>query len=204
MRHASITYQALRVAARGFAATALLVIIFVAGTSAAIIAQADRRETRRADAILVMGAAQWNGRPSPALRARLDSALTLYRRGFASRIILTGSAAPGDQYSEAAVARTYLIERGVDPGVLLIEEQGASTLSSLRAAVTIARAEGIKSVILVTDPYHQLRALKIARDHGLQTYAEPVRDSTPTSTVARAGSIAREAWAYLGYVLLGR
>lgn len=193
-----------RRAFRALGATSLLLVLLIIGLSIVIRAQAQKHEARRADAILVMGAAQWDGKPSPVLEARLTTALSLYRRGLSNRLILTGGIAPGDVQSEAAVARSYMIENGVDPAVLLIEEQGRDSVSSLMAAATIAQSQDIRSVVVVTDPYHELRALKIARDLGLEAYGEPVDSTIPQSSLERIRVTVYEAVGYLGYVLFGR
>jgi uncharacterized SAM-binding protein YcdF (DUF218 family) len=155
----------------------------------------------RVGAALVLGAAQWNGDPSPVLRARLDHALDLYRRGQVRQIILTGGVGVGDTTSEAAAGKQYLLEQGMPPDALLLEDQGTTTWESLRNAVPLARAHRIGAVLLVSDPFHMLRSLKMARDLGLIAYGSPTRTSPISgSTLEEARYVVREAWAYLVYL----
>jgi uncharacterized SAM-binding protein YcdF (DUF218 family) len=122
-----------------------------------------------------------------------------------SRIILTGAAPDGVATSEAAAGQTYLVERGVPPETLLLEEQGTSTLESLRSAAAQARAGGVASALLVSDPAHMLRALKIARDLDLTAYGSPTFTSPATrSFTGELAYVAREAWAYVVYIFTRR
>ena len=155
----------------------------------------------RVGAALVLGAAQWNGNPSPVLRARLDHALELYRRGQVRQIILTGGTGPGDTTSEAAAGKQYLIAQGMAADALLLEEQGTTTWESLRNAVPLARANRIGAVLLVSDPFHMLRSIKMARDLGLIAYGSPTRTSPISAGSAEETRyVVREAWAYLVYL----
>lgn len=167
-----------------------------------IVAQGQRDEAQQSSAALVLGAAQWDGTPSPVLQARLDHALDLYRAGMVTRIILTGGVGTGDTTSEAAASQAYLVAHGVPSSTLLLEQRGRSTWESLTNAAAIARANGIGSVLLVSDSFHMLRGLKMARDLHLNARGSPTR----TSPIARnrseeAGYILREAWAYVVYVM---
>ena len=131
----------------------------------------DRAEP--ADAIVVLGAAQYSGRPSPVLQARLDQALALYRRGLAPRVILTGGTAPGDRTSEAAVGRSYLRRAGVPAAAMLMEDEGRTTRASLTAVAAFAEPLEIRRVILVSDPFHLLRARVIASRLGFEVSTSP-------------------------------
>jgi uncharacterized SAM-binding protein YcdF (DUF218 family) len=126
-----------------------------------------------ADAIVVLGAAQYSGRPSPVLQARLDQALVLYRRGLAPRVILTGGTAPGDHMSEASVGRSYLRRAGVPATAMLMETDGTTTRTSLTAVAAFAGPLEIRRVILVSDPFHLLRARTIARRLGFDALTSP-------------------------------
>lgn len=155
----------------------------------------------RVGAAVVLGAAQWNGDPSPVLRARLDHALDLYQGGQVRQIILTGGVGPGDATSEADAGRAYLLDQGVAPEALLLEQTGTTTLESLRNTAEIARANRIGAVILVSDPFHMLRALKMARDLGLIAYGSPTRTSPISgNTFEEIRYVVRESWAYLVYL----
>jgi uncharacterized SAM-binding protein YcdF (DUF218 family) len=134
-------------------------------------------EARKADAIVVLGAAQYNGRPSPVLAARLDHALLLWRAGYAPHIVVTGGKQPGDRFTEATASADYLIARGVPDSAILREVQGRTTWESLAATARILRNRDLKSVLVVSDPYHSLRARQTARELGLDAHASPTRTS---------------------------
>jgi uncharacterized SAM-binding protein YcdF (DUF218 family) len=143
-----------------------------------VVSQQDQR--RAVDAIVVLGAAQYNGRPSPVLRARLDHALQLYSEGFAPRIVVTGGIGRGDTTSEALVGRQYLLTREVPRDDLVVQPQGRSTQASMTAVADWLDAEGLQSVILVSDPFHMLRLRLEARRTGLEAYTSPT-ESSPIS-----------------------
>jgi uncharacterized SAM-binding protein YcdF (DUF218 family) len=194
---------------RGFFRGLLLSAISVAALAGLvcglIVIQGRRDEARQSGAVVVLGTAQWNGGPSPMLRARLDHALDLYRRGIIGKIILTGGAAAGATLSEAAAGKRYLLERRLPPEALLLDERSTTTWENLQNAATLARANGISSVLLVSDPFHMLRALKMARDLGLVAYASPTHTSPISGNGAEeAYTMVREAWAYLVYLFARR
>jgi uncharacterized SAM-binding protein YcdF (DUF218 family) len=143
-----------------------------------IVSQQDQR--RAVDAIVVLGAAQYNGRPSPVLRARLDHALRLYNEGYAPRIVVTGGVGRGDTTSEAIVGRHYLLSRDVLPGDVVVQPQGRSTQASMTAVADWLEAEGLHSVILVSDPFHMFRLRLEARRTNLEAYTSPT-ESSPIS-----------------------
>jgi uncharacterized SAM-binding protein YcdF (DUF218 family) len=139
-----------------------------------------RDEARKADAIVVLGAAQYVGRPSPVLRARLDHAVSLWKGGFAPLLILTGGMGQGDTTSEAAVARKYAMSRGVPDRAIVLEREGRTTSESMRAVARIMDDHEKTSAILVSDPFHMLRLSILARRHGLEPYTSPTRTSPIT------------------------
>jgi len=149
-----------------------------------------RDEARPAAAIVVLGAAQYDGKPSPVLRARVDHAIDLFRRGFAQRIIFTGGVGDRDTTSEAAVSQRYAIERGIPPRAILIETIGRSTSESLRQVADLMDAAPSRDVILVSDPFHMLRLSILARRYGLT----PLTSPTQTSPIALSRS---ESWKYI-------
>jgi uncharacterized SAM-binding protein YcdF (DUF218 family) len=138
-------------------------------------------QARPVDAIVVMGAANYDGRPSPLLRARLDHALELYEEGFAGQIIVTGGKLEGDRFTEAEASRRYLVDNGVPNDAILLENDGHSTWESLEGVAAIADEEGIGRVLIVTDPYHSLRSRLIAQELGLTAYTSPT-DTSPWGT----------------------
>jgi Uncharacterized conserved protein len=146
-------------------------------------------QARPAGAIVVLGAAQYVGHPSPVLRARLDHAIALWRRHLAPKLIVTGGTGTGDTTSEAAVSRRYCIRNGVPSESILLETNGRTTSESVAAVAVLMQQLGRRDVLLVSDPFHMLRLTIIARRHGLEPYASP----TPTSPIA-ASPI--ERWKY--------
>lgn len=139
--------------------------------------QGDLDERRAADSIVVMGAAQYNGVPSPVYAARLDHAVELYLAGVAPVLVVTGGKAEGDRTTEAAAGRAYAIAHGVPPEAILSEDQGRTTRESLRAVGTLLHEAGIESAVVVSDRTHMLRSLRIATDEGLSAWGSPTRTS---------------------------
>lgn len=130
--------------------------------------QSHNDEVRAADAIVVLGAAQYDGRPSPVLRARLDHALYLYREDLSPTVIVTGGKQTGDRFAEADVGATYLEAEGVPPEAILAEDEGTTTLESLEKVHRLAREQGIETVLLVSDPLHSERVKTMAEDLGFE------------------------------------
>jgi uncharacterized SAM-binding protein YcdF (DUF218 family) len=143
----------------------------------AIILYGRRDEARDADAIVVLGAAQYVGRPSPVLRARLDHALELWGKGLADRLVLTGGTGMGDTTSEAAVGRRYVMQRGVPDSAILLENEGMTTSQSLHGVAALLAGNEGRRVILVSDPFHMLRLSILARRNGLEPYPSPTKTS---------------------------
>src|ERR1017187_3252900 len=140
---------------------------------ATVLTWALQDDARRADAIVVMGAAQYQGKPSPVLRARLDHALALWQRGLAPMLLLTGGIGDGDTTSEAAVSRVYMIGRGVPDTAILLEHDGRTSAQSLRAAVNLLHARGLGTAVVVSDPFHMLRLEILGRRYGIDPYTSP-------------------------------
>ena len=136
-------------------------------------------DQRPADAIVVLGAAQYDGRPSPVFAARLDHAVALYLSGAAPVLIVTGGNRPGDRTTEAAVARKFAMDRNVPSSAILVEDRGRTTLESLQGVGGIMRDHGLRSAIFVSDRTHMLRVLRMAQDQGVVAYGSP----TPTSPI---------------------
>lgn len=136
-----------------------------------------RDESRPADALVVLGAAQYDGRPSPVLKARLDHAIELYRGGVAPSLILTGGVGAGDTISEAEVGRRYAITHGVPEHRILLERSGLSSKESMLAVADLMRRSGMRSAVLVSDPFHMLRLRLLAARVGIRAYSSPTRSS---------------------------
>lgn len=144
-------------------------------SAAAVLRAATRDAAEPAQAIVVLGAAQYRGKPSPVLRARLDHAVALYRRGVAPRLVLTGGIAEGDTASEAAVSRLYALNAGVPDSAILTENEGRTTGQSLERVARLLHARRLDTVVVVSDPFHVLRSARIARREGLTAFASPTR-----------------------------
>jgi uncharacterized SAM-binding protein YcdF (DUF218 family) len=164
-------------------ALGLLLLAAVIGYTVAlvmvlVVSQQDER--RPVDAIIVLGAAQYNGRPSPVLRARLDHALGLYRDGLAPVVVVTGGVGLGDTTSEALVGQRYLITHGIPVKSVVAQPQGRTTMASMTAVAQWLRRRGFHRVLLVSDPFHMFRLRLEARRTALEAYTSPT-ESSPIS-----------------------
>lgn len=179
----------------------VMVSLYLASVTYLVYQQGHTDHTQRADAAVVLGAAVWVGNPSPVLKARLDHALNLYQSNTVSVIIVTGGVGKGDTMSEAAAGAAYLVANGVPASHILQETVGTSTLQSLQGAVALAAINNVQTVLIVSDPFHMLRSLKMAGDLGLTAYASP----TTTSPISRRPVeewlyMVRESVAYTAYL----
>jgi uncharacterized SAM-binding protein YcdF (DUF218 family) len=136
-----------------------------------------RDESRPAQAIVVLGAAQYVGHPSPVLRARLDHAIALWREGLAPVLIVTGGRGPRDTTSEGEASHTYALRQGVPDSVILIETHGRTSVESMRAVAEMMHDRGMREAILVSDPFHMLRLKVLAQRMGITPYTSPTRTS---------------------------
>lgn len=159
------------------AALVLAVLLYLGVTLAQVVGASRRDGAEQADAIVVLGAAQYNGEPSPVLRARLDHARALYRRRLAGVIVVTGGRQAGDESSEAAAGAAYLSRRGVPQSAILREVNGRNSWESLAAAAAELKKRNKDDVILVSDPFHSARIGAIAGELGLNASVSPTRTS---------------------------
>ena len=175
---------------------ALLVGIAIAYMVSFVVVLVVSRQDRRhkADAIVVLGAAQYNGRPSPVLKARLDHAVDLFQAGFAPMIVVTGGTARGDNESEATVSRRYLLSNGVPDAAVIVRPEGRSTIASMDAVGKWLRERDLHSVLLVSDPFHMCRLRFEARRMDLTPFVSPTRTSPISRNRTRElGFMATEA-----------
>lgn len=177
---------------------AIVVVAFLAITAARIVQAASQQEAPRADAIVVFGAAEYSGRPSPVLKARLDHALDLFHRGVAPVVITTGGAASDPKFSEGGVGRDYLMRHGVPERSLIAETQGRDTSESAERVGVIMHANSLRSCVAVSDAYHVFRIRKLLEHEGVgPVYVSPRPDSRPHSVIQRAVAVLRECTSYL-------
>jgi uncharacterized SAM-binding protein YcdF (DUF218 family) len=174
------------------------VVLFLAVTAIQVVRTASLEEIHPADAIVVFGAAEYSGRPSPVLRARLDHALDVFHRGVAPVVITTGGAAADPTFSEGGVGRDYLMRHGVPERSLIAETQGRDSAESALRVAVIMRANGLHSCVAVSDAYHVFRIRKLLEHEGVgPVYVAPRPDSRPHSVWQRSLAVLREATSYL-------
>jgi len=154
-------------------ALAVLFAIYLGSVTVRIHHQSTRDESRPADVIMILGAAEYRGRPSPVLKARLEHGLELWQRRLAPLILTTGGAGGDPQFTEGEVARDYLVQQGVPSEAIIVEKEGGSTFESTTVAAEIMRRMGLKSCILVSDGYHIFRAKKMLESRGIRAYGSP-------------------------------
>lgn len=178
---------------------------FLAYTGFRIWEAAGRDERSAAAAIVVMGAAQYDGRPSPVFAARLDHAIALYHDGVAPLLVVTGGKLEEDRTTEAASARAYAIEHGVPAEAIIGEDQSRSTLTSIQAVAVLLRQAGVGEAVFVSDPTHMYRVLRMARDAGIAARGSPTMNSPiMADPVAVADAVVHELGALAMYTLTGR
>ena len=163
----------------------------------------DARRVDHADAIVVLGAAQYNGTPTPVFVGRLEQAMLLFNEHRASRVIVLGGKEPGDVTTEGDAGRNYLIDHGLPASEVVAEPEGNDSYESLQAAAAYMKAHDLHSAFLVSDPWHNLRIKKMATDLGITAYASATWRSAAHSESKRLEGYVRETFAYLDYRLLG-
>ncbi|HEU5404339.1 MAG TPA: YdcF family protein [Terriglobales bacterium] len=178
---------------RVFLAVVCFLAIFYIVSCIRIVQQSEHDEARPADAIIVFGAAEYDGRPSPVFRARLDHAYTLFEKKLAPIVIVSGGAGGDPKFSEGGVGRDYLNARGIPDRHLIAETQGDSTSETAERVGVIMRANGWKTCIAVSDPYHVFRTKRMLQNEGLVAYVSPRPQETPLSDTAKALTVMREA-----------
>jgi uncharacterized SAM-binding protein YcdF (DUF218 family) len=184
----------------------LLSVGFVAGGAIVVWRAAHQdaaSEIDRADAIVVLGAAQYDGEPSPVFAGRLDHAALLFEQGRAERVMVLGAGLPGDRFTEAEAGASYLADNGVPDSAIIPVPEGHTTFESLRAAAAVMRDTGIDSAFLVSDPWHNARVERMAEDLGIQGHASATWQSAAISQEKRLAGYVRETFAYLYYRVFG-
>jgi len=169
--------RGLRIVLRIGLALFTLVFVYLSVTFVQVWMASRRDEARPSDAIIVLGAAQYNGRPSPVLAARLDHAIQLYLEGIAPVVVVTGGREPGDRFTEAGASANYLHKHGVPDTAILRETTGRTSWESLESAARFLEQRHMARVVLVSDPYHSERIKAIAHEVGLDAVTSPTRTS---------------------------
>ena len=181
---------------------ALALATFLVLTAVRVVHEGSLQEVHPADVIVVFGAAEYAGHPSPVLRARLDHAFNLFQQGLAPVVITTGGAAAAPSFSEGGVGRDYLMHRGIPERNLIAETQGSDTAQSAVRVAVIMRTNGLHSCVAVSDAYHVFRIKRLLEHEGVgPVYVAPRPDSRPRSVVQRAYAVLREACSYLVWKL---
>lgn len=191
---------------RGVILAGLVIAAYPSWLAYQVWEQSRRDEVYFADAIVVLGAAQYNGRPSPVFEARLDQAAYLYGEGLAETIIVTGGKQPGDRFTEAEAGASYLAGEGVPEAQILAENEGLTSLESLENVWDIAQTEAIEKVLLVSDPMHSERIKRIATDLGFaETYASPANyEQLNRSRTTKARELVHEVGSLIVYEIFDR
>ena len=175
-----------RLGNRVLAGVVLVVTAAWVTSAIAVLMWGARDGARASDAIVVLGAAQYVGRPSPVLRARLDHALDLWQRGLAPRLIFTGGMGAGDTTSEAAVGRAYALRHGVPDTAIFMENEGRTTRESVAAVSVIMRAQQMRTAIFVSDPFHMLRLRILSTQYGVNAFTSPTQTSPISANKGQA------------------
>ncbi len=173
----------------------LLPPLIVGGAAYHVWSTARVHQGTQTDAIVVLGAAQYNGMPSPVLRARLDHAARLWRAGTSAHIVTVGGKQPNDRFTEAQVGRQWMIGRGVTSSAVSAVNAGTDTATSLTAVAQLAKSRGWTSITIVSDPAHMARSAAIANRLGFTVFTNPTRSGDGSAVTA--GYLARETGAYL-------
>ena len=190
--------------ARVVGAALLASLLLVAATALAIWWTARQDSRPQSDAIVVLGSAQYNGVPSSIFEARLEHALSLWEDGVAPVVVTVGGKAAGDQFTEAEAGRDYLLEAGIPAESLLPVQEGVDTLESMRAVGAAFAERGWSDAVLVTDPWHAMRAERMAEDAGIAAQSSPTRQGPAVQTrTTQFRYILRETAAYLLYRVTG-
>ena len=174
----------------------LLVSFYFVWTSLRILAQAGGDTPHTADAIVVFGAAEYSGRPSPVLRKRLDHGYELFQKGLAPIVITTGGFGSDPEFSEGGVGHDYLLRKGIPEVNLIAETQGSDTAQSAERVAVILRTNNMHTVIAVSDAYHIFRVKQLMEAEGFQVYGSPRPDSRPRTAWGKVEGLLRESLSY--------
>ncbi|MGF7048412.1 uncharacterized SAM-binding protein YcdF (DUF218 family) [Paenibacillus sp. DS2015] len=179
----------------------VIILVLISYLAYSIWSFGDKVELVKSDAAIVLGAAAWDGEPSPVLRERINHAIWLYENGYVDTIIFTGGKGDGDQVAESEVARDYAISNNVDVEDILIETQSKITEENLKYAYDMATKHNLETFTIVSDPLHMKRATLMAKSMGMKTYSSPTQSSAYETLNSKIPYIFREVFFYIGYIL---
>ncbi|AOZ93771.1 YdcF family protein [Paenibacillus crassostreae] len=177
-----------------------LILVLISYSAYRIWSFGDKVEFVKSDAAIVLGAAAWDGEPSPVLSERINHAISLYENGYVDTIIFTGGKGDNDQVAESEVARDYAISNQVDAEDILIETQSTITEENLKYAYEIASKHNLKTFTIVSDPLHMKRATLMANNMGMKTYSSPTQSSAYQTLNSKIPFLLREVFLYIGYI----
>lgn len=178
---------------------AVWVAMYVVGTGVSIWSYGERDEKQEADVIIVLGAAAYEGEVSPVFRERLNHGVRLYEEGYAEKMILTGGVGEGNEYSDAYMAKQYVVGLGVPEEAVLLEEKSTITQENLENAKELMDSCSYRTAIIVSDPLHMKRSMLIAEDCGITAYSSPTPTTRYQSMKSKFPFLAREEFFYIGY-----
>jgi uncharacterized SAM-binding protein YcdF (DUF218 family) len=187
---------------RLFRILVLIVVVFllwIAAICLAVVRESDSHQNQPADVIVVFGAAQYDGRPSPVFKARLDHAFELFQKGVAPVVITTGGAADDPRYNEGGVGHDYLMKLGIPDAQLIAETQGSDTAQSAQRVGVIMHANHMQTCIAVSDEYHVFRIRKLLEHQQIRVYVDPRSGSRPRTAWQRGLAVTREALSYMAW-----
>ena len=177
----------------------LVIILYIGFITVRIWRYGNIDERTQSDAAIVLGAAAWHNNPSPVFLERIRHGVWLYKNGYVDYIIFTGGYGTGAEYSEAYVARNYAIAAGVEPDAILIEEYSRTTEGNFSYAMHLVETYNIETVIIVSDPLHMLRAMRMAKDAGLTAYSSPTPTTMYQTLETQLPFLREEVMYYIGY-----
>ncbi len=179
----------------------LLVFVLYGITSVAIWKYSHKDERQNADVIIVLGAGLSSDGVSPVFRERLNHSITLYKEGYAAKILVTGGIGKGSYLSDAYVAGMYLLSQGIPQEDIILEEESEQTITNLENAKKIMDENGFSSAIIVSDPLHMMRSMLIAKDEGITAYSSPTPSTKYTGYQSKFDFLARESTLFIGYYI---
>ncbi|PFA66819.1 multidrug MFS transporter [Bacillus sp. AFS015802] len=185
---------------RVFAGIVVIFISFISYSAFSIWSFSTNIQLVKTDAAVVLGAAAWDGEPSPVLRERINHAIWLYENDYVEKIIFTGGKDKGDKYAESEVAREYAIKNNIDPADILIETKSKITEENLKYAHQIAIKEDLNTFTIVSDPLHMKRAILMAKNTGMNVYSSPTQSSVYKTWDTKVPFFLRELFFYIGYI----